>query len=577
MMTVEKLTELIEVARGKVPADLVIKNCRIVNPLARTIVSGDIAIFGGKIVGIGNYDGKNEIDGNGFFATAGLIDAHVHIESSMCTPENFSRLVVPAGTVRVFADSHEIANVLGVEGLRFMQNSAARAPLKIHFMAPSCVPATDFEDTGATLSAADVESLLNDSETFGLGEMMNFPGLLNCVPEVLKKIAAAHRAGKIIDGHSPFVGGNDLNAYCAAGIKTDHECSTVEEARERLARGMYVFLRQGSAGKNLCALLPAVTGTNARRCAFCSDDKHPQEIIANGHVNENLRLAVQGGIDVFDAIAMATLNAAECYGLKQAGLIAPGFDADIVLFDNLKDFNARMVFIDGKLVARDGEALWGVPEKSVPAPANSVRVKPFSKLDFEIRLKSENAKVIGLNANSIVTSARVRALKLSDGIFDCARNPGVQKLIVMERHNATGKIGRALVEGFGICGGAIATTVAHDSHNIIAVGDNDDDIFAAISEIVAMGGGIAIAKNGVPVGRLALPVAGLMSLEDGRIVAEALENLLEIARRELKIGSEIDPFMLLSFLALPVIPELKLTARGLFDVNKFAFTALEAD
>lgn len=574
-MNSKKLSLIINAALGKEKAELVIKNCRVVNPLTHTIREADIAIEQGVVAGVGKYFGKTEIDAHSLFACPGLIDAHVHIESSMCTPESFAQLVVPKGTTTVIADPHEIANVKGAEGIHFMLNSARRVPLKIHFMVPSCVPSTSFEDAGASLGADEIAELLKEPGILGLGEMMNAQGVASCDSEVLEKICAALNAGRPVDGHAPALASRALNSYCAAGIRTDHECSTEEEARERLENGMYVLLRQGSAAQNLLNVLPAVTAENSRRCAMCTDDKHTQDIIERGHINENLRLAVESGLDCFTALSMATVNAAECYGLKNTGLIAPGYFADIVLFKDLKDFEPEMVFIDGALAAKDGKAAFEVKNRVDRAVTHSVHIKPFKVEDLALHLASENVKVISLKSHDLVTDCSVRKVSLTDGIFDFAKNPGIQKLIVMERHKATGKIGKALIENYGLKGGAVATTVAHDSHNIIAAGDNDRDIFAAINELNKMGGGIIIVKNGSVLGSLALPVAGLMSDKSFDEVGNSLKNILETAWKELGISREIEPFMTLSFLSLPVIPKLKLTPRGLFDVEKFEFTAVE--
>lgn len=573
-MNAKKLSLVVNAAAGKAKAELVLKNCRVVNPITRTIRGADIAIEQGVIAGVGNYSGKTEIDARSLFAVAGLIDAHVHIESSMCTPESFAQLVVPKGTTTVIADPHEIANVKGAEGIHFMLNSARRVPLKIHFMVPSCVPATPFEDSGAVLDADEIEELLREPGIRGLGEMMNAPGVVGCVPEVLEKICAARNAGKPADGHAPGLSSLELNAYCTAGIRTDHECGTKSEVLERLENGMYVLLRQGSAAQNLREILPSVTRENSRRCAMCTDDKHTQDIIRGGHINESLKIAVQGGLDCFSAVAMATINAAECYGLKNTGLIAPGYSADIVLFKDLKDFEPEMVFINGALAAKDGKAAFEVKNRVDRAVTHSVHIKPFTIEDLALHLSSENAKVISLKKHDLVTECSVRKVVLTDGIFDCEKNPGIQKIIVMERHKATGKIGKALIENYGIKGGAVATTVAHDSHNIIAAGDNDRDIFAAINALNEMGGGIILVKNGAVLGSLALPVAGLMSDKSFLEVGKSLQNLLELAWKELGISREIEPFMTLSFLSLPVIPHLKVTPRGLFDVDRFEFTEI---
>ncbi len=574
----ERLKRLIDAAAGRIPAELVIKNCRIVNPLTKSAENGDIAVQDGTIAGCGEYSGVTEIDGHGLFATAGLIDAHVHIESAMCTPEAFAAMVIPKGTTCVIADPHEIANVKGADGIHFMMNSARRTPLKAKFMIPSCVPATPFEDSGAELTAEDISRLLQEPDTAGLGEMMNALGVCACDNSVLEKILVSLRSGKTLDGHAPSLSGKFLSAYRAAGITTDHECTAPEEVTERIAKGMYVLLRQGSAAQNLKSLIPAVTEADSRRCLMCTDDKHPQDIIKSGHINGNLRIAVSAGLDPFTAVAMATINTAECYGLKNQGLIAPGFQADIVLWKNLENFDADMVFINGILQARDGKPLFSTPNRTDRSMTHTVNIKPFTEDALKIRMKSDRAKVISLVPHGITTGCSVRKVRLAeDGTFECQMNRGIQKLVVMERHRATGKTGLALIENYGITNGAAATTVAHDSHNIIAAGDNDSDIATAINALNQAGGGMVLVSGGKILGLLPLPVAGLMSDRSGAETAEELGKLLETAWTELGISREIEPFMTLSFLALPVIPKLKLTPRGLFDAESFEFTGLEAD
>lgn len=576
-MNLEKLSKIIKVAKGQEKADLVIKNCQIVNPITKSIRKADIAIQDGIIAGCGIYTGISEIDANGLFATAGLIDAHVHIESSMCSPEAFAEMVIPQGTTQVIADPHEIANVKGVDGIHFMMNSARKTPLKVTFMIPSCVPATDFEDSGASISPEDVEQLLCEPSIGGLGEMMNSTGVCNADSSVLQKISETLQKNKIIDGHAPNLNKNELNAYCAAGILTDHECVNPEEVKARLENGMYVLFRQGSAAKNLKDLIPALSESNSRHCLMCSDDKHPQDILNFGHMNDNLRIAVSHGIDYFTAIAMATINTAECYNLKNTGLIAPGYKADIVLWNNLKDFKAEKVFINGILQADSEKNLFKILNRLDKGMTHTVNIKPFTNEDLKIKLKSENVKVISLIPHSIITKCSIRKVQLNNGIFDFQKNKDIQKLVVMERHKATGKRGLALIENYGIHGGAIATTIAHDSHNIIAVGDNDDDIKKSIDELNEIGGGIVLVSKSEVLGKLSLPIAGLMSEKSGKETASTLKELLEIAYTKLSISRKIEPFMTLSFLALPVIPELKLTARGLFDVNNFRFTKIEKD
>ncbi|MGL4986082.1 MAG: adenine deaminase [Treponemataceae bacterium] len=570
-MNTKRLSKIIKVSKGEFLADLVIRNCKVVDPISQTISDGDIAIFDGYIVGVGDYRGKKEIDAKGAFATSGLIDAHVHIESSLCTPEGFAQLVIPFGTTCVVADPHEISNVKGVGGIHFMINSARKTPLKAYFMVPSCVPATNFEDAGAIVDARVVEELINEKQILGLGEMMNVPGVLHTDEDVVEKISLAINQHKPIDGHAPGVKGKDLNAYRVSGITTDHECINADQVRSRLKRGMYVLLRQGSAAQNLKDLLLGVTEANSRRCAMCSDDKHTGDILQNGHINHNLRLAVAQGFNVFCAIAMATINAAECYQLKNTGLIAPGFHADIVLFEDLKDFKVKKVFIDGEIVAKDGKPLFDAPNRVDMALTQSVNIAPIELRDLQIPIKNNTAKIIQLTSHDLITNAVERAVKVKDGFFDASQNQGIQKLFVIERHKATGKIGKGLIENYGAHGGAIATTIAHDSHNLIVAGDNDGDILHAISELEKVGGGITLVQNGIVLETLSLEIGGLMSAVSAPEISAKIDRMLHLAYEKLCVNREIEPFMTLSFLSLPVIPHIKLTPRGLFNVDTFEF------
>lgn len=576
-MNTRKLTDIIRVSSGAAPADLVIRNCRIIDPVSQTISSGSIAVYGGFIVGIGDYHAEREIDAGGMYAVNGLIDAHVHIESSLCTPEAYAEMVVPLGTTTVIADPHEIANVKGIDGIQFMINSARRVPLKAHFMAPSCVPAADFEDAGAVLDSEQIESLLEEPGILGLGEMMNTPGVTGATEPVLEKLTAAINCGKPIDGHAPGLSGKQLNAYRVGGITTDHECTTPEEVRARLKRGMYVLLRQGSAAQDLEKLLPAVTDANARRCAFCSDDKHPGDILRYGHINHNLKIAVEAGINLFTAIAMATINAAECYRLKNTGLIAPGYLADMVFFNDLKTFDAKMVFINGELVAQNGKPLFPVINRVDKAVTHSVNIAPVTPEMLRIPLPSPRARVISLQNHALVTGSVIRDVDVKDGCFAFNPSVPVQKLVVVERHQATGKTGCALIENYGVRNGAVATTISHDSHNLVAAGDNDRDILLALKELEHCGGGITLVHNGTVVDTVPLPIGGIMSDKSAAEVSRQVDFLTEQAHRLLGINDGIDPFMTLSFLCLPVIPHVKLTPRGLFDVDTFTFTGCDVE
>ncbi len=566
------LKKMIQISKGSIPADTVIRNAQIVDVISGDIISGDIAIYDKYIVGVGSYEGKKIIDASGLFATSGLIDSHVHIESSLSIPTSFAKIVIPHGTTTVIADPHEIANIKGIDGVKFMIESAKKTPLKCHFMMPSCVPTTDFEDTGAILDHKEIAKIIGSDDILGLGEMMNSIGVLNASDDILEKLILAHNENKIIDGHGPMLDGKLLNAYTVSGIKTDHECVSAKELKDRIANGMYVLLRHGSAAQNLRTLLQGVNDKNFRRCAFCTDDKHSSDIITNGHINHSLRIAVAEGIDPFTAISMATINGYECYGIKDRGLIAPGYLADIVLFRDLKDFNVEKVFINGEMVAQNKQVLFKVPSIDISSMNNSVNIHDVSKDDLRLTIKHDTAKVIRLSKFSLVTESYVRIVGTLNGNFIHKENIDILKLVVIERHKKTGKVGIGLVENYKLKNGAVATTIGHDSHNLIVIGDNDDDIIVAVKELEKCGGGITLVQNGIVLDTLPLPVGGIMSDKDSEFISEHIEKMNELAFEKLGINRNIDPFMTLSFLTLPVIPDLKLTPRGLFDVTKFEFT-----
>ncbi|MCX7903435.1 MAG: adenine deaminase [Caloramator sp.] len=563
------LKRRIEIAKGKERAELVLKNLKIVNVFSHEIIEGDIAIEDGEIVGIGKYDGKEEIDGKELYASPGLIDGHVHIESSLVTPGEFAKAVVPKGTTCIIADPHEIANVCGVNGINYMLKASEDLPLDVFLMFPSCVPATEFETSGAILSDEDIKELIDNERILGLGELMDYPSVINCSEKALKKIKASK--GKIIDGHGPSIEDKDLSAYVAAGVKTEHECSTIKELLDRLRLGMYILIREGSAARNLSELIKAVNPYNLRRCLFCTDDRHPEDIIKDGHINNNLKVAVKNGLDPISAITMATLNAAECYGLKGKGAIAIGYDADIVLFKDLESFEPRMVFKKGKLVAKDGRALFDVKKVVDERVLNRINIKDINEDMFRLRLKEDVANIIRLLPFSLVTKKVKKKVVLRDSEFRCEDNEGLLKLAVIERHKGTGNVGLGIVEGFGLKGGAIATTIAHDSHNLIIIGDNDKDMTAAALEIQRVKGGVTVVSNGKVLSTLSLPIAGLMSDEDIETVNHKLSEIIKISYERLNVSRDFDPVMTLAFLALPVIPELKLTDMGLFNVINFTF------
>ena len=570
------LKSLILTASGKEEADVVFQNAKIVDVFSHRIVEGDFAVRDGRIAGIGAYEGKKTVDLGGRYVLPGLIDSHVHIESSHVLPGKYAQAVVPHGTTVVVADPHEIANVLGADGIRLMMEAAKGLPLSVFFMIPSCVPATDFETSGARLEAADIDTLMDEPAVLGLGEVMNFPGVVSANDTVLDKILTARRRGKVVDGHSPLLSGRDLNAYASAGIKTDHECSTVEEMAERLRNGMYILLREGSAAQNLRALLKGVTPENARRCLFCTDDRQPKDLLSTGHIDNHLRIAVAEGIDPLTAVRMATINAAECYGLRGLGAIAPGYFADFAVVEDLKDFRVTATYFRGVQTSEAGRCLFETTPVRSEKAEKSMNVKPFSVEDLKLRLTSDTARVMRLQAMSLFTESVQRKISRdAEGCFQARPDQDILKLAVIERHHATGNIGLGLVENYGLRGGAIASTIAHDSHNLIVIGDNDGDIYAAAQELIRAGGGITLCRNGKILKTLPLPIAGLLTDRPLQEVSRALEEMHRIAFETLGVNRSLDPFMTLSFLALPVIPELKLTDRGLFDVTKFGFTEVE--
>ena len=562
------LEERIQVASGEGTVDLLIKNGRVVNVFSGQIERKDVAIFGGRIVGFGDYPSKKMVDVKGDFLCPGLIDGHVHIESSMVTIPQFARAVVPNGTTSVIIDPHEIANVMGLRGIRFMAESAKGIPLNVFIMAPSCVPATNMETSGAVLRATEIRSLLKEPRVIGLAEMMNFPGVIYRDPEVLKKIEQAK--GKRIDGHAPLLSGKSLNAYLTAGIRSDHECTTLKEAKEKLANGMWIMIREGSTARNLRDLLPLVTPKNSRRLLFVTDDRHPKELLEEGHINSIVRKAVKWGTDPILAIQMATLNAAEYFRLDDLGAIAPGYRADIITFDHLGGFQIKKVFKDGVLVAEDGKMV-SRPIRISPflkkGVQSSVRIKDIKSDAFVIRSDQPLAKVIQLIPDQIVTKKVLMKMVLKDGVAFPNIKEDILKIAVMERHRATGNVGLGFVQGFGLKRGAIGSSVAHDSHNLVIVGTNDEDMLETVMAIKKMGGGLAVVSGGKVLASLPLPIAGLMT--DGSVpqVNHQLETLLQAAK---SLGCKLpDPFMTVSFISLPVIPELKITDKGLVDVNKF--------
>jgi len=567
------LKDSIRMALGGEKVDLLIKNGRVVNVFSGEIERADVAIWNGIIVGLGDYEAREVIDVENQFLCPGLIDGHVHIESSMVTVPEFARTVLAHGTTTVVADPHEIANVLGSRGVRFMAESASGIPLNVFIMIPSCVPATSMETSGAALGANNITVLLKEPWALGLAEMMNFPGVLSTDPEVLKKIAAAR--GRRIEGHAPMLSGKGLNAYLAAGIRSDHETTTPGEAKEKLKNGMWIMAREGTTARNLKDLLPLVTPENSRRFLLVTDDRHPKELLEEGHIDSVVREAIRLGTHPVLAIRMATLNASEYFRLEGLGAIAPGYRADIIVVDRLSRFRVKKVFKDGVLVANDGKVAGRHFSRSFRLPIKPVgtlRIKPFPEEALAVRSSQASAKVIQLIPHQIVTKKVFRDVPLKDGIAYPDLKEDILKLVVVERHRATGRIGIGFVQGFGLKKGAIGSTVAHDSHNLILVGTNDRDILKAIEKIRSMQGGMAVVADKKVQASLPLPIAGLMSKASVQQVNRELQGINIAARR---LGCKVpDPLMILSFLALPVIPELKLTDKGLVDVNQFRIVPL---
>lgn len=576
-MKKESLKKLIQVADGQIKADTVIKNCKIINVFTGSITEGDIAICDDQIAGIGQYDGEIEVDGTGKFAAPGFIDSHIHIESSYVSPEELGRLVVPHGTSTIIADPHEIVNVCGIRGLDYMMNAAQNTALDIKYMLPSCVPSTPFENAGAVINAPEMEEPITRDNILGLGEFMNYPGIINADDTVLEKLLLAKSEGKLIDGHCPVVSGNGLNAYACVGIQNDHECTTIEEMQDRLERGMYVLMRQGSACHNLRTLIKGVTEKNSRRCLLCSDDRQPKTILSEGHLDNHLRICVEEGMNPITAITMATLNAAECFRLYDRGAIVPGYRADIVLLEDLADFQVTHVWLGGKLTAKDGNYLPEVVPYDISSVKGSVMVKDFSKEKFKMHLKSNKINVIELVPGGVVTKKSTAEIKLDEnGEFIYEADKDIVKVAVIERHHGTGNAACGFLKGYGIKAGAIAVTIAHDSHNIIVVGTSDEEMECAVNNLIQQEGGIILVKDGEILERMPLPIAGLMTNESGQWVDEKLTSIHEKAFEHLGISGDVEPVMTLCFMSLPVIPEIKLTDMGLFDVTAFDFISVEA-
>jgi adenine deaminase len=564
--------ELIAAARGEIEADLLLAGGMLANVLSGEVYRADVAVHRGQVVGFECSSAREVLELDGQIIAPGFIDGHVHIESSMASVPEYARAVVPRGTTAVVADPHEIANVWGMAGIRYILDSSKDLPLDVYVMLPSCVPATDLETAGASLKAEDLAPMMQEDRVLGLAEVMNYPGVLFRNPEVMSKLALAE--GRPVDGHAPGLSGRDLSAYISACIGSDHECTTIDEAREKLRSGMHIMLREGSAAKNLRDLLPLVTSANASRFLFVSDDRHPADLLGQGHIDFMVRTAVELGLEPVIALKIASYNAAQYFGLHHLGATMPGYRADMVVLDDLEGLRVTKVIKDGRVVAEEGRIC--VPLKPAGgADLRRMKIAPIAPGSFKIRAEEGPARVIGVVDQQIITRSLFLLPKIMDGFVVSDTENDILKMAVVERHKATGNIGLGLVQGFGLHRGAIATSVAHDSHNIAVVGVSDEEMLAAVLAVKEMGGGLVALADGTVLARLPLPVAGLMSEASLQDVAEGMKGCIAAAAG---LGCRLsDPFMTLSFLCLPVIPELKLTDRGLVDVREFRLVGMFKD
>ncbi|EAO7444853.1 adenine deaminase [Listeria monocytogenes] len=567
----KQLQERVAVSDGRAKADLVIKNGRIINVFSGEIMDGDIAIKNGYIAGIGNFpDAEKILDAAGAFIAPGFIDAHVHVESAMVTPAEFARVLLPNGVTTIITDPHEIANVAGEKGIEFMLENAKGVPLDMFVMLPSSVPATEGEHNGETLHAEKLHPLYKHEKVIGLAEVMDFPSVAKGSSDILTKIIDAKKEGGRIDGHGAGLTSADLNNYLAVGIRTDHESTTVKEATDRLRAGMFVMLREGTVGRDLLQTIPAVSEKNSHRFCFCTDDKLINDLITEGSINYNIKLAIQNGIDPITAIQMATINAANCHNLPYLGAVAAGYQADIVFLTDLESVEISKVLKNGEVVVENGVRNESSFKQQAAVPFVSPPINHHVCLqDLALPLAKETCFVIGMQPNSLFTEKRIEQVTIQDGKFIPTVADDLLKMAVVERHHNTGCVGVGIVKGFGLTEGAIATTVAHDSHNIVAVGVSDEAMKAAIDHITKTGGGIAVVDGtGQVLHDLALPIAGLLSDKSYEEVEKDLAGLLS-AYNQISTAKGFDPFLTLSFLTLPVIPELKLTDQGLFDFATF--------
>ncbi len=567
----ENLKKKIDFAKGKIEADLVFKNGKIIDVFNGKIIEKDLAISDGLVIGFGSYKGIREVDLNGKYISPALIDAHVHIESSMSSPLQCAKALIPNGVTTIIADPHEISNVAGKKGISYILDATEDLPLDVRVMVPSCVPATPFENSGGILTGKDLLEFKNKDRVLGLGEMMNYVGVVENDPDVIEKLHGF--SDRIIDGHAPSLKGEALNAYRISGVVTDHECSNLEEMEDRIARGMYVIIREGTAAKNARALVKGITKENISRCMFCTDDKHPEDLLKEGSVNKNVQIAIEEGLDPIDAIKLASINPALAYGLKNKGAIAPGYEANLLILDSLEDFTISEVYIKGEKFAENKKLVKEITLKNEISLYSSVNIYDYKLEDFRIRLKTNKARVIGVIPGELVTEKLEKEVTLEEGNFIPGND--LLKFLVIERHKGLKSIGKGIIKGIGLKNGAIASTIAHDSHNLIIVGDSDEDMFIAMKEIEKIQGGIVLVKDKKVLKSLPLEIGGLMSNKPLEEINENILEIMEVAYGDLGITKEIDPIITLGFMALPVIPHIKLTDKGLFDVDNFTFVDLE--
>ncbi|MCW7753961.1 adenine deaminase [Desulfobotulus sp. H1] len=558
--------EWMAVVRGEAPADLLLTGAKIVNVYTGEILEQSLAVHQGRFAGFGDYEAKDTIHLKGLFLIPGFIDAHVHIESSMAAPSQFVKTVLPRGTTAVVADPHEIANVLGKEGIQYMLDASENQPMDLFFTLPSCVPATHMETAGARLEAEDLEPFLSHPRILALAEMMNFPGVIFGDPGVHAKIKASHGAGKPVDGHAPGLSGKALNAYLSAGIASDHECTTAEEALEKMRGGMHIMVREGTCAQNLYGLLPALNEQTCRRMMWCTDDRHPHDLMQEGHVDDIVRRAIAEGVDPVTAIQMATLNPAEYFGLRDRGAIAPGLQADFLVVRDLDALHIDAVYVKGRLVAEKGQLAADIVLPETHSPPESMRLRE-DQLDFSIPAEGKRIRVMEVIPGQVVTASLVMDACIRDGLAVADPEQDLVKLAVVERYTGSAGCGMGFVRGLGIRKGALASSVGHDSHNLIVAGDTDDDMRTAAEAVIAMKGGMVVVKEGRVVASLSLSIAGLMSTAAMEDIDAAMADLIREAKA---LGcTPADPFMTVGFLSLPVIPSLKLTDKGLVDVDRF--------